>query len=863
MAGVLVELTNNKGFELSPRPGRHLLVALGLMTFLAGRASAAPAISRIVAPTSVPKYEKCEITFEVANSVAANAQWPYDASTPPGIAAGQGISVDGEFSPDNWATKYVQPAFLFQPFDYQVKEGRDWIYPQGNPVWVLRFAPHVPGVWRFRITARDASGQSTSSEQTFSVTASASHGFVRVSPADKRYFQFDDGTYFPALGYNMAWNHVDWNNPVIANQANFTSMGQNGIQLIRIWLSQWALFGSSWNPWRWIGDSADYVHLTGDISYADHDVSAYLYNNYNPALSSGHWLSPPIAVKPNTTYRIRVRVKTQNIGPRVAGQPYGFVAKVTTDGNSWLWGPGAPRCNDPGVGIAVTDYLPGTSDWTVVSGTWTTPNINFLTSFYLTLTNCTDPSMANIDHVWMEEVINAGGAVSYGPNVIIKPGMNHHQYMDQRTSFAFDKVVELARTNGIYLKPVLLEWQEWIANSFDQNGNYVSAPNNANFFGTRNVGKIRWLHQAYWRYMQARYGYSPNIFGWEMINEGDPWYSGHWMMADEFAKYLKGRVFGVSLAAADNVKCTYRHPNAHLVSTSTWHSYPKSDFWESQVYPNMDFADVHFYAFRNRPDLCRIRIDQDVLSVAQTDPGFYDTARYTQELSQIIQSYRPAMPVIRGETGLVENGDTNSLTSQLDDDLWGTGPGQGQGIWLHKYVWGQINPGGLIESYWYENYNGRHIYGNKDHRSHFKTYYNFVREIPLSNGRYQDVAASCSSAGMRAWGQKDLSAQRAHLWIQNTNHNWYNVLRQTSIPALSGTVRIDGFGAGNRYTVQWWNPYESDPSQQVLRTETLTAAGDGALTLVVNNLASDIAAQIIPQSGSVTPAAPRNLRVKP
>jgi hypothetical protein len=831
------------------------------LLLFAATASAAPTIGSVSAPASVAKYGKYEISFAIANTVATNMQWPYDASTPAGVTAGQGITVNAEFSPDNWTTTYTQPAFYYQPYDCQVKDGKDWLYPQGNAVWMVRFAPNSVGTWKFRLKAQDGSGQVTGAEQSFSVTSSSSHGFVRVSPTDNRYFQFDDGTYFPGLGYNMNWNHINWNDPVTGNQSNFTAMAQNGIQLVRMWLSEWAIYGSSWNPWRWIGDSSDYTHLTHDAYYGDHDVSVYLYNNYNPAISSGHWLSPPIAVKPNTTYRFRVRVRTQNVGPRIAGQPYGFVAKVTTDGTSWLWG-SSPHANDPGVGIAVTSYLPGTSDWTIVSGTWTTPNINFLTSIYMTLTNCNDPSVAYVDTVWMEEVINSGGTLTYGPNLIIKPGMNHHQYIDQRGSFAFDKVLELAHSNGVYLKPVLLEWQEWISNSFDQSGNFVSSPNSANFYGGRNVGKIRWFHQAYWRYMQARYGYSPNIFAWELLNEGDPFSGGHYMMADEFAKYMKSRVFGVSLAASDGIKSTYKHPNSHMVSTSMWHSYPKDGFWENSAYPNMDFADVHFYGFMNRPDLCRIQVDSTVGTVAQTDSNFYDTARYTQELSQLLRSYNPKMPIIRGETGLVENGDTNAMTSQLDTDIWGTGTGQGQGVWLHNYVWGGINPGGLLESYWYENFDGRHIYGNKDQRGQFKPYYNFVQNIPLSNGRYQDAAATSSAAPMRAWGQKDTTAHRAHLWIQNMNHTWYNVTHSVSIPAVSGTVRLSGFVASTPYTVQWWNPYETDASLQVTRSETVTAASDGTLTLNVSSLTADIAAQIAPV-GSSTIAAPQNLRIVP
>jgi hypothetical protein len=125
--------------------GRRSLLNLSLLLCSAGSVSAVPAISAIVAPASVSKYEKYQITFNISGSVAANLQWAYDASAPPGVTSGQGISVDAQFSPNNWTTVYSQPAFWYQPFDYQVKNGRDWIYPQGNPVWMVRFAPNVAG----------------------------------------------------------------------------------------------------------------------------------------------------------------------------------------------------------------------------------------------------------------------------------------------------------------------------------------------------------------------------------------------------------------------------------------------------------------------------------------------------------------------------------------------------------------------------------------------------------------------------------------------------------------------------------------------------------------------------------------------
>ncbi|MBI2596055.1 DUF5060 domain-containing protein [Candidatus Daviesbacteria bacterium] len=109
----------------------------------------------------IPKYEKYEVTFDVATN-ASNPQLPYDPAPPPGMQAGVGVTVNGEFSQDNFTTKTVIPAFYYQNFDYQVKSNREWFYPTSNYSWKLRFAPDKEGTWQYRITAQDSSGTSTS-----------------------------------------------------------------------------------------------------------------------------------------------------------------------------------------------------------------------------------------------------------------------------------------------------------------------------------------------------------------------------------------------------------------------------------------------------------------------------------------------------------------------------------------------------------------------------------------------------------------------------------------------------------------------------------------------------------------------------
>jgi hypothetical protein len=769
----------------------------------------------------VPRYEKFEITFQV-DTVASNLQMPYDSTPPPGIESGIGISVDAQFSPDNWATIYTIPGFYYQEFQDEIKSGDEWFYPMNNFAWKIRFAPDQVGSWQFKLIAQDAGGYTESSIGTFSVVNSNNKGFVRVSQSDPRYFELEDGSYFPGLGYNMNFSHVSWENPILENENNFQIMSANGIQLVRIWLSQWAIYGSAWNPWNSIDPNQHgrYIPLTGltyDDAFPGSEVSMRVNAENNPCMFIGFMKAPP-AVKRNTTYRVRIRYKTTDVsGPRIAGQPYGFVAKT----GAWLWGDGK-YCYDFGEGVVVTSHQDqNTSEWQILEGSLQTGNNDFLPYFYLVMENA-NQGTAYVDHVWIEEDLGNG---SYGPNIVSKPWMGHHQYMEQRNSYAFDKVVELAKENGIYLRPVIHEKNDGIFTHLDHEGNpipddplcYDEDPNNdpekcpssAWFYGNgREMTKARWLQKAWWRYLSARWGYATSIHSWELLNEGDPGRTSHYTMTDELGKYVHQFA-----------------PNGHMVSTSFWHSFPSDAFWANPSYPDVDYADYHRY-------------------IDESDPFFEDAAGATYDVSMQIGANQPGgagKPIIRGETGFVVSG-AGPATDQFQNDT--------EGVWLHNFIWGGINAGGMIESYWYENV---HIYDqnrdgtyNFDHRHHYGAFYNFIKDIPLNNGNYQDADAVVSNDDLRVWGQKDIPNGSAYLWIQNKNHTWRNVVDGINIPSLSGTITISGFQAGETYSIQWWDPYQSNQIHQVTATDTLTAETSGTITLPVNTLTTDIAVKIFP-----------------
>jgi hypothetical protein len=760
----------------------------------------------------IPAYEKLEITFSV-DTEAQNLQMPYDPAPPPGVVPEIGISVDALFSPDNWVTVYTQPAFYYQAFLDEIRGGREWFYPTGAFSWKVRFSPPEPGDWQFKLVAQDAGGVSESTPVSFQVAPSNHKGFIRVSSDDPRYFEFENGDYFPGLGYNMNFDHVSWASPVLENQANFEVMSENGIQLVRIWLSQWAIYGPSWNPWNAIDPSQHglyipYSGLTTAESYPGSELSMEVDASYNPCMFLG-FLKPPPAVKAHTDYRVRIRYRTSGItGPRIAGEPHGLVAKT----GGWLWGSGND-CDDPGTGTAVTSHQPqNTPDWGILEGTLNTGSSDFLPYFYLVMENATG-GRAYIDHVWIEEDFHDGG---YGQNIVNKPWMDHHLYMEQRNSYAFDKLLVLAEEMGVYLRPVIHEKNQWIFNRIDFNGEYTSSVDNNHFYGDgRNVTKVRWLQQAWWRYLQARWGYSTNIHSWELLNEGDPWNGLHYTLADEFGRFM-----------------SQFEPNDHLVSTSFWHSFPRDAFWANPEYAAVDFADIHQY-------------------IPESDPQFFDAALETADLSLQYGAREPGganKPLIRGETGfVVEN--SGQPTAQFQDDT--------QGVWLHNFIWGGVNAGGMLESYWYER---EHIYRQFpngtfafDHRPHFGVYHQFIRGVPLNNGRYQALEAQVSEDQIRVLGQRDPVGGRAHLWVQNRAHTWKNVVDGVPIPPLSGTIRITGFQPAEQYAIQWWDPYPVSGGSQVQRVDIAYPQADGSLTLTVASLTEDLAVKIFPGKPSYLP----------
>jgi hypothetical protein len=528
-----------------------------------------PVISDVETLTpDVARYEKFEVHFDVGTQ-ATNRDLPFDPNPPQGLQAVAGINVDAELSPDNWTTIIRQPAFWDQPYTFTARGGQDHLTPDGPPHWTVRFAPQQAGVWQYRLRAQDASGTAfypaNGGALTFTVSGLSSNlyrrrGFLRVSAEDARYFEFQDGTPFVGVGFNDSFDDM-----TLAEQ-KLQRYEQYKMNFMRVWLSGAGINGSQWSSWAWHDQPQDgylpAVHFDTQNTFNGADLALRLDSDIH-CFFADFWQGG-IPAEPNTAYRVTARVKANGLaGPAGAGT-YGFVVKQ----GQWL----GTACDRADQGSPITTPLVGSTGWVTVTGVYTTgPNQFWLDNIYLTRQNAT------AGEIYIDDVRIWRNNDPWQVNLLREPNANSHLYFDAMNSAKWDKYIEAAEQHGVYLKLVIDEKNEWIKDHIGPNGTIVASGSNDNFYAAPNT-KVRWLEQAWWRYLVARWGYSTAIHSFEYINEGDPYDGHHHEAANALAHYVHEN-----------------DPSHHMVTTSFWTSFPNIEFWSNPDYPDVDYADLHAY----------------------------------------------------------------------------------------------------------------------------------------------------------------------------------------------------------------------------------------------------------------------------
>ena len=241
--------------------------------------------------TTVERWEPLPITFTVDNSAASQPQFPYASGGAARVTVGRRhYRRTASSRPTTGPPSIGGRHFFFSHTSTPIKQNEEWLYPQGQAIWAVRFAPPSLGTWKYHLQVTEARGTAQSADGSFVVTAPTNplnHGPVQVAPNNFRYFANVDGTPFLGSGYDIGVSGTSFSYD--ADQ-KFTAAGTNNENFFRWWLGgdlSGARPGSPWNSLTLGNDG--YLPATGltlDRAYGNGLASLRL-DNANPVMIYG------------------------------------------------------------------------------------------------------------------------------------------------------------------------------------------------------------------------------------------------------------------------------------------------------------------------------------------------------------------------------------------------------------------------------------------------------------------------------------------------------------------------------------------------------------------------------------------------
>jgi hypothetical protein len=372
------------------------------------------------------------------------------------------------------------------------------------------------------------------------------------------------------------------------------------------------------------------------------------------------------------------------------------------------------------------------------------------------------------------------------------------------TAKAMDAVVDQAEENGLYL----LVCQDDMACyrgapqqdpkvGWEYNPYKAVCKDGAEFF-TSDLAKRN--YKARLRYMVARWGWSPHVFGWELMNEMDSPYLGN-VPPDQVKRWRLTDLVAWSNEMAEHLRTVdpYRRP----VSISTgsnmlgWGKPPKSGPYDDRfflLHQKMDFSNHHVYQ-----------------SIDANNAG------YLQAAVQAFGKGAGGKPLVVGEWGL------NPQFEQAEKDIK-------EPVGLHNAVWTGVMAAGAAPYHSFPN-----KYVEIGGLRHYQLVAKFLEgEDPLRDGMDVWVCDTGESKDLRAYAM--IGKRRALVWA------WDLRSVQGSAPPKSGggKVRLSGLSTG-QYKVEFFDPW----TMNAIATKYITAGGDRT-AIILPGFTRDVAAKVSP-----------------
>jgi hypothetical protein len=369
----------------------------------------------------------------------------------------------------------VLPGFFAQEYEHRrAGEGgvpRDWIYPVGTGAWQARFAPSLVGEYAAVAVLKDSSGEARSAPVTFKCVASGAKGFIRGARKDPRYFEFDNGEPFFAIGQNLAFIGEQQHVTMAKAEEIFARLAANGANYLRVWTcsDDWALaiearksaWGRSWSGrGRLVADPDDPARKCLLLT------SINATQEVNP--------SHPVAVRPGTRYVASGKVHAEtNVALRLEVQ--GTSSAPLTSAKPLAW----------------TEFR---HEFTTGAGDWRLGPMRF---------RLEGKGAARLSDLSLKEA--SGGAELLWEAEMNRPARGFYNPLD---CFLLDELLSAAERHGIYLQLCMLTRDLYM--------NALTNSSSARYDGAIADAK------KFFRYAIARWGCSTSVAAWEYWNEMNP-----------------------------------------------------------------------------------------------------------------------------------------------------------------------------------------------------------------------------------------------------------------------------------------------------------------------------------------------------
>ena len=371
-----------------------------------------------------------------------------------------------------------------------------------------------------------------------------------------------------------------------------------------------------------------------------------------------------------------------------------------------------------------------------------------------------------------------------------------------------DKVLELARQNGIHICLCFNAERSDEGTCYKGSMDLMRNSNTAwgRLLSSQELGFEQFFTNALCqemyrdkiRYVVGRWGYSSNIFSWELWNERE------------------------TISSQEGVGQWFRDMTTYLRSVDPWNHLIKSSAhkpWSPEYWgkDNGDLNDVHPYFGWSGEE------------------GPKNLGAFIPEFASGV--YATGRPFLVGEAGIARAVSTRygSGSELADKDV--------ACFHLHEVLWGGLFSGAVGTGmlwYWDEHTDLHDAYFR------FRAIANFVADIKFNHESFtrgETVAVSTDELRIL-----ELTGKQTHLiWLRHRDLSWYGLAVEKKVlqPVGPSSLTLTGLEPGS-YRVEYWSPEEG----KLLRSEELAAKGT-VLEISLPEIHSELALKVSPLSHRV------------